>query len=74
MAMDIEKFPNIQVGMITKLFMATETTTIDWWLDSSITIHVCNNKEVFKNYEDIVERREMLMVNSNAAKFLGQGS
>jgi ethanolamine utilization protein EutP (predicted NTPase) len=36
---------NIQIGMITKLNMATNVVkTSDWWLDSGATVHVCNNK------------------------------
>jgi hypothetical protein len=43
---------NIQNGMIIELNMATNIMkTSDWWLNSSATIHVCNNKAWFKTYE-----------------------
>jgi hypothetical protein len=43
---------NIQNGMIIELNMATNIVkTSDWWLNSSATIHVCNNKAWFKTYE-----------------------
>jgi hypothetical protein len=43
---------NIQNRMIIELNMATSIVkTSDWWLNSSATIHVCNNKAWFKTYE-----------------------
>jgi len=66
---------NIQIGMITELNMATNIVkTSDWWLDSSVTIHVCNNKAWFKTYEELKKLEEVLMGNHNYAKVLGKGT
>ncbi|GKV17784.1 hypothetical protein SLEP1_g28245 [Rubroshorea leprosula] len=59
---------NMQVGMVTKLNMANPTKSMDWWLDSSATVHVCNNKAQFKFYEDLKESKEVLMGNNVTAK------
>jgi ethanolamine utilization protein EutP (predicted NTPase) len=41
----VDMVSNIQIGMITKLNIATNVVkTSDWWLDSGATVHVCNNK------------------------------
>jgi len=51
---------NIQIGMITELNMATNVVkTSDWWLDSSATVHVCNNKAWFKTYEELKKPEEV---------------
>jgi len=43
---------NIQIEMIIELNKTTNIVkTSDWWLDSSATVHVCNNKAWFKTYE-----------------------
>ena len=39
----------IKIGMITKTNMVV-TKSSDWWLDSGATIHVCNDKNLFKLY------------------------
>jgi len=64
---------NIQIGMIIELNMATNVVnTSDWWLDSSATVHVCNNKSWFKTYKELKKHEEVLMGNHNSAKFLGK--
>lgn len=61
------------VAMVTELHMASVAVSDDWWLDSGATIHVCNNKSLFKTYVvDALE--EVLMGNHVAAKVLGKGA
>ncbi|KAL0300317.1 UNVERIFIED_CONTAM: hypothetical protein Sangu_3127900 [Sesamum angustifolium] len=38
------------------------------------TVHVCNNKNQFKHYEDISEVQQILMRNANTATVLGKGN
>ena len=65
----------LQIGMITDLHMAiTETKTSDWWFDSGATVHVCNNKDLFKTYKEVADQQEVIMGNGNGAKVLGKGS
>lgn len=64
----------MQIGMITELHMASVVVTNDWWLDSGATIHVCNNKALFKLYNVLEEHEEVLMGNHVAAKVMGKGS
>ena len=62
------------VAMVTELHMTSMAVSDDWWLDSGATIHVCNNKALFKSYAEVDEPEEVLMGNHNAAKVLGKGS
>ena len=39
----------IQIGMITETNMAT-TKSSNWWIVLGTTIHVCNDKNLFKSY------------------------
>lgn len=68
----VSKMEILQIGMVTKLHM-TSTKSVDWWLDSGTTVHVCNDKGQFKSYEETANR-EVLMENHSAAKVLGKGS
>jgi hypothetical protein len=64
---------NIQIRMITELNMTTNIVkTSYWWLDSGVTVHVCNNKAWFKTYEELKKPEEVLMGNHNSAKVLGK--
>ena len=51
-----------------------ETKSSDWWFDSGATVHVCNNKGLFKTYTELAEQQEVLMGNGNGAKVLGKGN
>lgn len=60
--------------MINELHIVTSTMSNYWWYDSSATIHVCNNKNHFKNYKVAEHGQEVLMRNYNAPKVMGKGS
>ncbi|KAK0586627.1 hypothetical protein LWI29_009886 [Acer saccharum] len=64
----------MQIGMITELNMAAATKSFDWWLDSSATIHVCNDKSLFSTYEEEKDGEVVLMGNYVSAKVLRKGS
>ena len=63
-----------RISMVSELNMAASTKSFDWWYDSGATIHVCHNKNQFKNYEIAEQGQEVLMGNGNTAKVLGKGS
>ena len=48
--------------------MAFVSNINNWWYDSGATIHICNDKKQFKNYEVVVEGHEVLMGNHNDIK------
>ena len=54
--------------------MAASTISNDWWYNSGATIHVCNKKNHFKDYEIAADGQEVLMGNFNAVKVIGKGS
>ena len=64
----------MQIGMIIEVHMvnAAENSS-EWWYDSSSTVHVCNNKILFKEYMKAGNGLEVLMGNHNNAKVLGTG-
>uniref|UniRef100_A0A2N9JAE7 CCHC-type domain-containing protein n=1 Tax=Fagus sylvatica TaxID=28930 RepID=A0A2N9JAE7_FAGSY len=65
----------MQIGMITEVHMANAAkNSSEWWYDSGATIHVCNNKILFKEYVEVGNGLEVLMGNHNTAKVLGTGT
>ncbi|XP_072066951.1 uncharacterized protein [Arachis hypogaea] len=72
-AMVVKKVQNMHIGMVTEVNIATQGKSLEWWLDSGATVHVCNDRNQFKTYEE-VNNREVLMGNDNSAKVCGQGS
>lgn len=65
---------DMQIGMITEVYMATAIKSNDWWFDSGATVHVCNDKNQFKVYEDAAIGHEVLMENHNKSKVFGTGT
>ena len=41
----------MQILMVTEVHIAYVSNTNDWWYDLGLTIHICNDKNQFKNYE-----------------------
>ena len=61
--------------MITELNMADiSIKDQDWWLDSGATIHICNDKNKFKNYVQLTQPEEVLMGDHVIAKVQGKGT
>uniref|UniRef100_A0A2N9EDW1 Retrovirus-related Pol polyprotein from transposon TNT 1-94-like beta-barrel domain-containing protein n=1 Tax=Fagus sylvatica TaxID=28930 RepID=A0A2N9EDW1_FAGSY len=54
--------------------MDNQKNSSEWWYDSGATIHVCNNKMLFKEYVEAGNGLEVLMGNHNTAKVLGTGT
>ena len=52
--------------------MAIEQT-FHWWYDSSTTIHVYNNKNLFKSYEVATTNEKVLTGNHDTTKVEGKG-
>ncbi|KAK4385414.1 hypothetical protein Sango_2665400 [Sesamum angolense] len=65
---------NLHIGMVTELNMAAAVKSFDWWYDSGATVHVCNDKNQFKYYEDAAEGQQVLMGNANTTTVLGKGN
>ncbi|KAJ4973154.1 hypothetical protein NE237_006328 [Protea cynaroides] len=63
---------DLHIGMIIELNMTAATKTFNWWYDSSVTIHVCNNKSHFKTFEKVIEGYEVMMENNDNTKVLGK--
>ncbi|KAL0290393.1 UNVERIFIED_CONTAM: hypothetical protein Sangu_2576400 [Sesamum angustifolium] len=65
---------NLHIGMVTKLNIAAAVKSFDWWYDSGATVHVCNDKNQFKHYEDVAEGQQVLMGNASTTIVLGKGN
>ncbi|KAL0299950.1 UNVERIFIED_CONTAM: hypothetical protein Sangu_3147200 [Sesamum angustifolium] len=63
---------NLHIGMVTELNIAAAVKSFDWWYDSGATVHVCNDKNQFKHYEDAAEGQQVLMGNANTTTVLGK--
>ncbi|KAL0301616.1 UNVERIFIED_CONTAM: hypothetical protein Sradi_6438400 [Sesamum radiatum] len=57
-----------------ELNMAAAVKSFDWWYDSGATVHICNDKNQFKHYEDVAEGPQVLMGNANTTTVLGKGN
>ena len=65
----------MQIGMITEVHMVSVVeNSSEWWYDFGTTIHVCNNKTLFKEYVEAGNGLEVLMGNHNTVKVLGTGT
>ena len=64
----------MQISMVTEVHMAAIIKSQDWWFDSGVTAHICNEKNMFKDYEVAEKGHEVLMGNSNAANVHGKGT
>ena len=60
------------LGILTEVNTTTPNFSKDWWYDSGVAIHVCNDKNQFKNYE-ILEKHKVVMANGVRAKVHGKG-
>nr|GEW66882.1 hypothetical protein [Tanacetum cinerariifolium] len=64
----------LNIRMIQELHMASVTTTDDWWHDSCVTIHVCNNRDLFKTYKETEDGHEVIMGDNHTSKVIGSGN
>ena len=62
------------IDMITEVHMVVIANPFDWWFDSGVTLHVCNNKEQFRTYDEFSIEQQVLMGNHNKAKIVGNGT
>ena len=42
----------MHIDMITEVHIAVIANPFDWWFDLGATVHVCNNKEQFRTYDE----------------------
>ena len=42
----------MHIDMITEVHIAVIANPFDWWFDLGATMHVCNNKEQFRTYDE----------------------
>ena len=64
----------IHIDMITEAHVAVIANLFDWWFNLGATVHVCNNKEQFKTYDESSIEQQVLTGNHNKAKVLGKGT
>ena len=43
---------SMHIDMITKVYIVVIANPFDWQFNSGATVHVCNNKEQFKTYDE----------------------
>ena len=63
---------SIHIDMITEVHIAMIANPFDWWFDSGAMVHVCNNKEQYKTYDESSIKQQELIGNHNKAKVLGK--
>lgn len=58
---------DLRIGMLTELHMVSVFETFEWWSVSSVSIHISNNKTLFKYYV-IMNGHEVLMGNNDTTR------
>ena len=48
----VDMVSGIHIDMINEVYIAVVANPFDWWFDLGATVHVCNNKEQFKTYDE----------------------
>lgn len=64
----------LNIIMVTECNTAATIKFADWWYDSGATVHVCNNKDFFKQYEVATGDERLLIGNHDTDKVLGKGT
>ena len=64
----------LNISMITECNMAMMNKITDWWYDSGATVHICNDRNLFKNYEAVSNEEKVLMGNNDTANVHGKGT
>ena len=64
----------IHIDMITEVHMPVIANPFDRGFDLGATVHVCNNKEKFRTYDESSIEQQVLMGNHNKAKVLRKGT
>ena len=63
-----------RISMISELNIAScSVNWSDWWYDSSATMHACDDKSIFKTYEDAPEGHLVVMDNHDITKVHEKG-
>ena len=64
----------LNISMITECNMAMMNKTTDWWYNSGATVHICNDRNLFKNYEAVSNEEKVLMGNNDTTNVHGKGT
>ncbi|KAI3735559.1 hypothetical protein L6452_15065 [Arctium lappa] len=62
--------PNQFVGVIETHMVSN---SIDWWVDTGATQHICNSRSLFASYQKVDDGEPMFMGNASTAKIEGKG-
>ena len=63
----------LSINVVTECNL-TNCQSNDWWYDSGSTVHVCNDKNLFKDYQVAAPNEIVLMGNHNTSDVLGKGT
>ena len=61
----------VALGTMAEINLAEPCASKDWWYDSGAGVHVCNDKDQFKDYE-ILEGHEVVVANGLRANVEGK--
>ena len=64
----------IHIDIITEVHMVMIANSFNWWFNLGAAVHMCNNKEQFRTYDESSIEQQVLMGNHNKAKVLGNGT
>ena len=60
----------IHIDIINEVHMVVIANPFNWWFNLGATVHMCNNKEQFRTYDESSIEQQVLMATTIKQRFL----
>ena len=63
-----------KVGLVTRHVLGVREPANDWIVDSGATCHICNSKELFKDFQPLAEPQKVALGDGRTLEAIGTGA
>ena len=70
----IKDVSNIDLIVVISKVNLVGSNSKKWWIETSVTCHMCSDKKMFSTFEPSETRKKVYMGNSGTSKIKGQGN